>query len=197
MLNEILPGIASHLLSQAEWARRRLAEHAGKQLRVDLLLGSAVLRIGADGDVQAGDPHETADLVITLTPVAAAQWLTDREAGWRQARVEGDMDLAAAISYVMANLRWDYEEDLSRVVGDIAAHRIAHGARRLSAWPKDAMESAAKAFAEFVSEERQLLTTPLRFEHFANEVDELRDAVERLDKRLVKLAQHPAESAQH
>lgn len=194
MINDIVLAASRHLLHPAPWARQRLAEHAGKQVSVDYLLGALLLRISEDGFLHAGDANIAAELKITLTPLAAAKWLTDRKAGWREARVEGDMDLAAAVSHVMANLRWDYEEDLSRVVGDIAAHRIGGGVRRLSAWPPELMESFSRGVAEFLSEERKVLLTPLRMAEFSTEVDDLRDATARLDKRLEKLERLVAET---
>jgi len=188
VLNEIVLVASRHLLHPAQWARTRLAEHAGKQIRIDLVLTAVTVRIDAHGYAEAAEPDSTPDLVVVLTPAAAAKWLTDREAGWRDARIEGDIELAAAVSHVMANLRWDYEEDLSRVVGDVAAHRIARGARQLSAWPAEAAESLARGVAEYLSEERHALATPLAVEEFTDEVDDLRDAVERLDKRIDRLA---------
>jgi ubiquinone biosynthesis protein UbiJ len=197
MLNEIVLGTSRHLLAPAQWARSRLGQHAGKQVRIELLLAPApiVLRIGTDGYLERGDPDATPDLVIRLTPAAAARWLSDREAAWREARVEGDMELAAAVSHVFSNLRWDYEEDLSKLVGDVAAHRLAGGARRLSVWPAEAAESLARAVAEYLGEERHALATPLAVEEFTAEVDELRDAVERLDKRIDRLARRLDETA--
>lgn len=194
MLDQIVVGASRHLLQPAQWARTRLAEHAGKQVRVDLALTAVSLSIAADGYIEHGEPGATPDLVIVLTPVAAVKWLADREAGWRDARVEGDADLAAAVSFVMANLRWEYEEDLSAVVGDVAAHRIGRGARQFSAWPAEAAESLARAAAEYLSEERRVLATPLAVEEFTDEVDELRDAVERLEKRIDRLARQLEET---
>lgn len=197
MLIEIVLGVSHRLLRQSDWARQRLAEHGGKQVRVELPLARLFLRIAADGYIEHGETDAAPDLVIELTPVAAAKWLSDREAGWREARVDGDMDLAAAISHVMANLRWEFEEDLSQVVGDVAAHRIGQSLRRLSGWPGDAGQSLAVGIAEYLTEERHLLATPLRAEEFTKEVDELRDAVERLEKRLGKLEQRVVESSPH
>ncbi|NIO39013.1 MAG: hypothetical protein GTO41_01695 [Burkholderiales bacterium] len=99
------------------------------------------------------------------------------------------------MSYVVANLRWDYEDDLSWLVGDVAGHRIARGVRHLSSWPADAMQSLARGLAEYLAEERRILTTPLRMEEFSEQVDELRNAVERLDKRIDKIAQCLAASS--
>ncbi len=195
MLNGIVLAGAQHLLRQAQWARKRLAEHAGKQLQVELPLATVLLRIAADGNVEAAESAAPADLTVTLSPNSLARLPVDRDAAWREARVDGDMELAAAISYVVANLQWDYEDDLSLVVGDVAAYRIARGARQLSAWPGQAALSLAQGIGEYLAEERQLLATKLCAEEFTEEVDELRDAVERLDKRIDQLAQRIAESS--
>ena len=194
MLEAIVLAVANHLLGQAPWARARLAEHAGKQLQVELPLATVLLRIASDGDVAAGESPAPADLTVTLSPSSLAKLPVDRDAAWREARVDGDMELAAAISYVVANLQWDYEDDLSRVVGDVAAYRIARGARQFSAWPGQAARSLAQGIGEYLAEERQMLATRLCAEEFTVEVDELRDAVERLDKRIDRLAQRIAES---
>ena len=188
MLTSLVSAVAHHLLDQADWARSSLAEHAGKQVLVDSPVGPLLMEIANDGHVVPAQSDDTPDLVISLTPLAAAQWFTDRQAAWRETRVEGDAELAAAISHVASNLRWDFEEDLSRVVGDVAAHRVGQGVRRVSTWPGDAAESVARGVAEFLTEENHMLATPLQVEEFATNVDELRDAVERLDKRMDSLA---------
>lgn len=188
VLTSLVSAVAHHLLDQAEWARSRLKEYAGKRVRVDSPVGPLSMEIADDGQVFPVELDATPDLVISLTPLATAHWFTDRQAAWREARVEGDTGLAAAISHVVSNLRWDFEEDLSRVVGDVAAHRIGQGVRRLSAWPGDAAGSAARGVAEYLSEESHLLATPLQVEEFGKNVDDLRDAVERLDKRIDRLA---------
>ena len=188
VLTSLVSTVAHHLLEQADWARLRLAEYAGKQVRIVAPVGSVSMEITDDGNVASVEPGENPDLVITLTPMSAVQWFTDRQQAWREARVEGDAELAAAIAHVASNLRWDFEEDLSHFVGDAAAHRIGQDVRRLSAWPREAAESSAHGVAEFLSEESHLLATPLQAEMFAKDVDDLRDAAERLDKRLDKLA---------
>lgn len=188
VLTSLVSAVARHLLEQADWARLRFAEYVGKQVHVESPLGSVSMEITADGNVVSAEPAENPDLVITLTPMSAVQWFTDRPRAWREARVQGDAELAAAIAHVASNLRWDFEEDLSDFVGDAAAHRIGKDARRLSAWPREAAESSAHGVAEFLSEESHLLATPLQVEMFAKDVDDLRDAAERLDKRLDRLA---------
>jgi ubiquinone biosynthesis protein UbiJ len=47
-------------------------------------------------------------------------------------RVEGDVQLAAEVNWLVDHVRWDLEEDLSRVVGDVAAHTIGQAARSMA-----------------------------------------------------------------
>ena len=42
------------------------------------------------------------------------------------------MQLAADVNWLIANVRWDAEEDLSRVVGDAPAHAVASVGRRVA-----------------------------------------------------------------
>ena len=46
-------------------------------------------------------------------------------------RVEGDVQLAAEVNWLADHVRWDFEEDLARLLGDVPAHLLAQGARTL------------------------------------------------------------------
>ena len=45
-------------------------------------------------------------------------------------RIEGDVQLAAEINWLIDHVRWDAEEDLARLVGDAPAHTLAQAARK-------------------------------------------------------------------
>ena len=177
----------NHLLAPAAWAREILTAHAGKVAVFELFPLRVAVAVDPDGTLRAA-PESTAPAVtIRLTQATVLQILAEGEDAWRKANVQGDTEFGAAISKVAANLRWDIEEDLSRVFGDIAAHRMAAAGRSAAAWPKQAATSLAGTVAEFLTEEKHLLVTPLRAAEFVRDVDELRDAVERLDKRIERL----------
>jgi ubiquinone biosynthesis protein UbiJ len=48
-------------------------------------------------------------------------------------QIEGDVQLAAELAWLSDNLRWDFEEDLARLLGDIPAHALADAGRKLVA----------------------------------------------------------------
>ena len=189
MLSAPFITVVNHLLAQADWARAALAEHAGKSAVVEVFPTRIAFSVESGGTLGVAAPAGEPDVVIRLTPAAALQLLAQGEKAWAKADVQGDTGFASALSRIAANLRWDAEEDLSRVFGDIAAHRMAEGGRAAMAWPKQAAASLAGTLGEYLTEEKHLLVTPLRAAEFVREVDELRDAVERLDKRLDRLQQ--------
>ena len=73
------------------------------------------------------------------------------------------------------------------MVGDIAAHRIVSGARALREWSADAALRLAQGAAEYWTEESPLIASRVKVDTFVHEVAELRDALERLEKRIEKL----------
>ena len=187
MLSGPFSAFVNHLLNAAEWARTSLAEHAGKIAILELFPARIALAVQADGTLQPATADAVPALTIRLTHATALHILLEGEPAWRQANVDGDTAFASAIARVAANLRWDAEEDLSKIFGDIAAHRMAGAARTAKQWPQQAAASIAGNLAEFLTEEKHILVTPLRAADFLRDVDELRDSVERLDKRVERL----------
>ena len=45
-------------------------------------------------------------------------------------RIEGDVQLAAEVNWLIDHVRWDIEEDLARLIGDAPAHTLAQTARK-------------------------------------------------------------------
>jgi len=192
MLSRPFSAFVNHLLGSAEWARGSLAAHAGKIAVFNMFPVHVAVAVDAEGMLRPAEAGAAPSVTIRLTPATALQIMAEGEAAWRNAEVDGDTEFASALSRVAANIGWDIEEDLSRVFGDIAAHRLATAGRAAAAWPKQATTSIATGLAEYLSEEKHLLVTPLRAGEFVREVDELRDAVERLDKRIERLQRRAA-----
>jgi len=113
------------------------------------------------------------------------------DSAWREIDITGDTDLASAIHHVARNLRWDFEEDLARVFGDVAAHRMAEAGRTLRRWGEQAADNTGRTFAEYWTEEQPLIAAARDLEEFSRAVDQLRDDAARLEKRLEQLGRKP------
>jgi ubiquinone biosynthesis protein UbiJ len=84
------------------------------------------------GLLERADPQRTPDLVLSLDGHTPLQVLRRVLEGQRPpVQIEGDVQLAAEVAWLADNLRWDIEEDLARVLGDVPAHALAQAARRV------------------------------------------------------------------
>ena len=98
-----------------------------------------------------------------------------------------DPKLASEVMALARHLRWDVEEDLSKLFGDMAAHRLADAGRAFAAWHVDAARRLAESLADYAVDEKRVLMARPEMESFAGAVARLRDAVERLEKRVQRL----------
>jgi ubiquinone biosynthesis protein UbiJ len=178
----------NHVLHSTPLAMERLARHAGRTASFKVGPARFAFTIQPAGDLLAAAAGTPPDLEVRLSPALLPRLAAGEEAAFREVDMQGDADLAATVVFLARHLRWDAEEDLSRVVGDIAAHRIAGAARGFTRWGRDAAFRAAAGAAEYWTEESPLLASRVKVEDFVRGVDALRDDVERLEKRLAALS---------
>jgi ubiquinone biosynthesis accessory factor UbiJ len=188
MLDNLAAGAMNHLLRDANWARERLAPFAGASVRFVLPPLSSMFSIAEDGTLHVAPVDTQPVATIKLTPATAMRLLVLKDESARaDVEVEGDAALAGAITRVLGTLRWDVEEDLSRLIGDIAAHRVVKTGQAVAHWQRAAGENLARSLGEYVTEERPLVAGREALRAFAQAVDELRDDTERLEKRIERL----------
>jgi ubiquinone biosynthesis protein UbiJ len=188
MLEPLTAAALNHLLHDAAWARARLAPFHGATIRVVVPPMISTFSVAADGTLRADSDAQPA-ATITLSPAVAFRLLVAKDETARaEVDVQGDAALAGALTRVLAALEWDAEEDLSRVVGDVAAHRMASAARSLADWHRQLAANVSRAAGEYLTEERPVVASPAALRDFAAEVDALRDDTERLGKRIERLA---------
>ena len=177
----------NHLLGQAAWAREKLAPFAGHSALIKLPPFEAAFLVGADGCISAPPPDAELEVSISLPAAAPLLALQGKDAVMRAARIEGSAEFAETLGFVIRNLRWDAEEDLSKMVGDIAAHRIVKGGKEFAAWQQQAAQNFAANLAEYFTEEQPLIAREADISAFSGDIDQLRDDVARLEKRMKRL----------
>jgi ubiquinone biosynthesis protein UbiJ len=104
-----------------------------------------------------------------------------------QVEVEGDAGLAQELGDFLSGIDVDWEEQLSRLTGDPVAHEVGNGARAARRWASRSLDALADDLKEYLQEEGRMLPTRYETERFLDEVDTLRDDVERLAARLQRL----------
>jgi ubiquinone biosynthesis protein UbiJ len=133
---------------------------------------------------------EEPDVVISGSLLTLARMLRGTgEAAIRSGDVEltGDAATAQRFQKLLEFTKPDIEEELSRVIGDVAAHRIGELARAFGSWARDARTTMGENLREYLQEENRKLPTRYEVERFSDRVDVLRDDVERVAARLDRL----------
>lgn len=178
----------NHLLSQQSWAAERLRPFAGRGVEIRCAPFPALrLTILENGLLERASAETANALVIKLKPGALPLLLARDENARGQIEIEGPADLAGAVDDLFRNLGWDFEEDLSKVFGDVVAHRLASGGKALAAWQREALQRLAENLAEYWVEERPMLVRPADAERFGRDAGALHDEVARLEKRIERL----------
>lgn len=180
----------NHLLRSASWARDVLRRHVGKTARFEVFPFAVAFTVLDSGEVAPAGADAPPAATVRLAPGLMLRLAARDESAWREIDITGDTDFASAIHHVTRNLRWDVEEDLSRVFGDVAAHRMAETGRTLQRWGEQAVENTGRAFAEYWTEEQPLIAGARDLEEFGRAVDQLRDDAARLEKRIENLSNH-------
>jgi len=153
---------------------------AATPLRVRVAAASGALTLRPAGD-------ESADAVIEGTPLSFLRLATSDAAKSIRAGgmdVRGDAEIAEAFRRLLEAARPDLEEELSRFTGDVAAYYLAGFAREAAAFGKRAGDTLARNAAEYLTEESRDVPVRLEVEEFLEDVDRLREAVDRLDARV-------------
>jgi ubiquinone biosynthesis protein UbiJ len=184
---EAAAGFVNKLTGAAPLSRERLGKFAGRTAVFHVGPFDAAFTVQTTGEVLPAVEGATKDLEVRLSPFLLPRIAARDETALRDVQMTGDAEFAAEIAFLAKNLKGDVEEDLSKVVGDSAAHRAVGVATAAAGWGKDAAGRLAASAAEYFTEESPLIASRVKVAGFVDEVSLLRDAVERLDKRIERL----------
>lgn len=180
--------------------RAALATLEGREMALALQAPPLALRVRVEtGRLVIGpDRGAEADLSVRTTLGAViAQLLPGREAGALpvgQVRISGDAELARRVQQLLQRYEPDVEEAFTRLFGDVIGVQLARALRRGVDWSRATATVMARNTAEYLSEESGDLVPKAELEAFLDEVDETRDAVERLERKIARVQGRAADA---
>jgi len=145
--------------------------------------------------VQILEGHvDSPDTTISGSPTAFAQMLAN-ESPMRtlfsgDLTIEGDMETGRKFQTLFKQLEIDWEEQLSRITGDIAAHKVGNLFRTGKKWGLESLNSFSLNLSEFIQEESRMAPTAIEADHFFDNVDTLREDYDRLQARIKRLQEN-------
>ena len=138
--------LLNHVVMQEAEAQNRLARQKERVVLARWRQFEMRLQVTPAGLFDLATAEQTPDLTITVeeqSPWAMAQ--SAMKGDKPTVRIEGDVQLAAEINWMADHLRWDVEEDLARVIGDVPAHTIARAVRGIADAARGVVDKVAPA----------------------------------------------------
>jgi len=194
-LQSLLNRVAATLnrnIAQSRRAQELAAQLQGRALALRLEATNLSFYFTVDaGQVRIDSTRAgAADATLAGTPLALLALVgpgaEDRLRG-SGIQIAGDAEIAQRFRELLQQAQPDFEEELSGIFGDLAAHQIANFARGLFDWGRKAADSLAINVAEYLQEEGRDVPTRLELEEFLRSVDDGRDATDRFEARLARL----------
>ena len=160
---------------------RALAVHV-EGLRLDV-----VARIEARQIALAAAAERAPDATVSGTPLTLLSMIGPGAQGRLRSgavTISGDAEIAQSFQDLLRAAQPEFEEELSRLVGDVTAHQIGNLVRSAGGWGKKAAATLAANVSEYLQEESRDLVTRTELEEFLSSVDELRESADRLQARI-------------
>jgi ubiquinone biosynthesis protein UbiJ len=191
----LVSGLLNRSIRQSETAQGELAALAGTTLRIDVEgLGLTLFLVAGEEEIGVCRQATASHATVAGTPVALLGMLAESAPDAatlrrRGVRLDGDQNVAAAFAGLLRRARPDLEEELSFLVGDVAAHQAGTALRALLTFGERTLDTLRLNTSEYLQEESRVMPTRLEVKGFCDDVDEIRDAVARAAARLTRLEQ--------
>lgn len=178
----------NHVLGREPWACAELVKHTGKTVLVQTPFGHLCFVITPSGYLESLNELETPSLALEISAKALGGFTIPsgklKEQAFKAVKITGDAELAQLIGRLAGQLRWDYEEDLAEFIGDALAHFAVRQGKKVVSASRLAALDLLDNVVEYVSEERKVLLNKRDFLAHKVELNNVREAVDRLEKRI-------------
>lgn len=189
--NALTAQVLNALLRREPWAAERLSRHAGKSLRFNV----GTLRVGysieASGLLRTCDPAVVPDVSLTidarhLASLPAILRSGDVSAITEKLHVQGDAALATLVSELARDLRWDAEEDMAAMFGDVLGPGLLMGGRAAVGFAQSAAQRLAANVAEYAGEEGRMVATRAAMDSFRDDCAAMLRRLDALELRVAR-----------
>ncbi len=181
--------LVNKVLALDEETQESLANLTGDVVEIDILNTDFRLFIlpSDKGITLASKYEEKADVSIKGTPAALLGMITADKVGAGDVEINGNVGLAHKFQSILKNMDVDWEEYLSQIIGDIAAHKVGNFLKGMSQFAKTSARTIGLDISEYLRYEKEALLDQSELDEFNHDVDKVRNDVERLQKRVERL----------
>jgi ubiquinone biosynthesis protein UbiJ len=180
----------NHLIEQERWAHDLLLPREGQSISITLPIGEFQLGIQEGMFVNASDSTNLPSVILSIPQEAIWTFLKDGKSGaMKFVKISGDIDFAADLNRLAADLKWEVEEDLSKLVGDATARRVVLESQKMVHQTQLAMNDLKVGIRDYLVYEKNILVDSKQMDDFKSELRLLRDQIDRAEKKVNQLQQ--------
>jgi ubiquinone biosynthesis protein UbiJ len=189
-LGRLLEAVLNRALSLDEPTRAQLGTLEGRRVGIELTGTPLALAIEVhEGRLRVGPHWQTAgNLNLRAAPGSLLAFALRRgdESLVPPGKVDisGDAELARRLEKLLRGFRPDIEEGFAKTFGDVIGVPLARALHAAFDWSRESAEALARDTADFLRDESRDLIAPAEMDQFLDDVDGLRDRVERLAARV-------------
>jgi ubiquinone biosynthesis protein UbiJ len=186
--------MVNKLLSLDEETLDSLATLEGDVVEIDVLNTDIKLFIlpSARGFTLASNYEDKADVSIKGSPAALLGMITAEKVGAGDVEIIGNVGMAHKLQSILKKMEVDWEEHLSQIIGDIAAHKVGNFVKGMSKLAKASAKTIGLDISEYLRYEKEAILDQSELDEFNHAVDKVRNDVERLQKRVDRLGKESA-----
>ncbi len=181
--------MVNKILSLDEETLDALATLEGDVVEIDVLNTDIRLFISpsARGLTLASKYEDKVDVSIKGTPAALLGMITAEKVSAGNVEIIGNVGLAHKFQSILKKMDIDWEEYLSQIIGDIAAHKVGNFLTGMSQFAKASAKTIGLDISEYLRYEKEALLDQSELDEFNHGVNKVRNDVERLQKRVERL----------
>ena len=135
--------------------------------------------------------QDEADTTLRGSPLALLKMSTSKDVAplmlKGEVEIEGDVRLGRNFKKILSEMDIDWEEYAARIIGDAPAHHLASLTKKIMSWGRQAGSDLAADVSEYLQEESRDVVSKPELEKFYQDVDTLRNQLDRVQARLEAL----------
>ena len=98
--------------------------------------------------------------------------------------IEGNVRLGRSFKKILSEMDVDWEEYMARIIGDAPAHHLASLTKKIMNWGRQSSNDVVADVSEYLQEESRDVVSKPELEMFYENVDTLRNQLDRFQARL-------------
>lgn len=172
---------------------RRLHALSGKVVTVKLLATGMVFHLtftDTEIEIQSDEPPHS-DTIIQGTPLRLFHLALSRKNRQQffsdDVSITGNLELGQLVIDLFDDMEIDWEEMLSKVIGDVSSHHVSNFFSKIKAWIGDSKDIVLQDVSEYVQEEVGFFPPREALEDFYHDVDAVRMDTDRLEAKVKQL----------